>query len=539
MALACCIAATSCARMSRGSETRAIAYDASSTRGLPQLERARHVVRPLEAPRVPTHPFMGPVGTASMHSDPYTTNAYTWRGPLGRDPEVRSRSMAFLGGECPTVTFDRLGRIVTVCVRLRTPTLLLLDPETLDVLASHTLPSRRTPLLDVRAITNDTSGGAYFFLDERGRAVIGTAAGTIELVATVSDANGARFVREREIDLRDALRLPDGELDKITAVLPDYEGRLWFVGRYGTVGFVDRAGRVRRLRLDGEEIQNTFAITEDAAYVVSDHALYRFEAREDAPRIVWRETYDRGTGRKVGQIHQGSGTTPTVLGDYVAIGDNAEPRMNVLVFRRDREPARRLVCAVPVFAPGASASENTFIGHGRSFVVENNAGYDLFTNMTGGRTSAAGVARIDVRPDESGCDVVWESDEISQTTVPKLSTATGLVYLYTKRPGTNGVDAYYFTAIDFHTGRTVFRVLAGTGMRYDNHWAAIALAPDGSAYVGLLNGLLRIADGTPPPRFARVARTRRPTPTSTPTPEVESALQVAAIRTDEVSTRFR
>ena len=102
---------------------------------------------------------------------------------------------------------------------------------------------------------------------------------------------------------------------------------------------------------------------------------------------------------------------------------------------------------------------------------------------------------MDVREDESGCDIVWESSEISQTTVPKLSTATGLIYVYTKLPDApGGVDAYYFTAIDFETGRTAYSVLTGTGMRYDNHWAAITLSPDGTAYVGVLNGLIRVRD---------------------------------------------
>jgi hypothetical protein len=185
--------------------------------------------------------------------------------------------------------------------------------------------------------------------------------------------------------------------------------------------------------------------------------------------------------------------------DYVAIADNAEPRMNVLVYRRHGETGKRAVCKLPVFEPGASATENTLIGYGRSLVVENNAGYDIFRTMRGGRTSAPGIARIDLRADGSGCDLVWQSDEISQTTVPKLSTSNGLVYLYTKRPNAprNG-DAFYFTAIDFATGRTVYRVLTGTGMRYDNNWAAISLAPDGSAFVGVLNGLVRVRDGARP-----------------------------------------
>jgi hypothetical protein len=279
-------------------------------------------------------------------------------------------------------------------------------------------------------------------------------------------------------------------------VLPDYTGNYWFSTRYGRVGVVDAKRAVRVHVLPDEQLQNAFSVAVDGVYVVSDHALYRFQlAADGAPEVLWRESYDRGQHTKLGQINQGSGTTPTLLGDdFVAIADNAEPRMNVLVYRRTADSARA-VCKIPVFEPGQSATENTLIGYGRSLVVENNAGYDIFRTMRRGRTSAPGIARIDLRPDGSGCDVVWQSSEISQTTVPKLSTESGLVYLYTKRPNAprNG-DAYYFTAIDFATGRTVFRVLTGTGVRYDNNWAAISLAPDGSAYVGVLNGLIRVRD---------------------------------------------
>ncbi len=507
----CLILAMGCGHMGVGSHATPIAHDEDDALQVPRGVGAPHAPRPLAAPEVPEHPYMAQHGASCMHVDPYTTNTYEWSGPLGHDPEVTSRSMGYIGGECPTHNFDQQGRMVTVCVRQRSPTLLLLDPNTLQVLAAHSLPTRRTPLFGVRAMTEDTSGGAYFYLDDQDRAVVGTGDGTIAVIGVVEGQDGPRFALERRIALQRELRLPDGSLDKLTAVMPDFQGNYWFVARYGTVGVVTPGGTVKARRLEGEEIENSFSVAEDGVYIVSDHALYRFEVgRRGQPQVVWRETYDRGTRRKVGQINQGSGTTPTLLGDdYVAIADNAEPRMNVLVYRRGREHTNhRRVCATPVFTDGESATENTLIGHGRSLVVENNAGYDIFSTMQDGRTSAPGLARVDIREDESGCDITWESSEISQTTVPKLSTATGLIYLYTKLPDApGGVDAYYFTAIDFETGRTAYSVLTGTGMRYDNHWAAITLSADGTAYVGVLNGLIRVRDR----ETALSART--PTPT--------------------------
>ena len=172
--------------------------------------------------------------------------------------------------------------------------------------------------------------------------------------------------------------------------------------------------------------------------------------------------------------------------------------MNVLVYRRGRDVAgARLVCRQPVFAPGASATENTFVGFGRSIVVENNAGYDLFLTMMFGRTGAGGVARVDLDDDGQGCHVLWESREISPTAVPKLSLGNGLLYLYTKLPDAPWwTDAYYLTAVDFRTGETVYKTLTGTGLGYDNHWAAITIGPDGTAYAGTLRGLLAVRDGS-------------------------------------------
>src|SRR5206468_9188227 len=161
----------------------------------------------------------------------------------------------------------------------------------------------------------------------------------------------------------------------IISCLPDWSGLLWFVTVNALVGTVDPdSGAVQTMRLAGEAIGNSFAVDETGGvFIVSDHALYRFAAgamRE--PVVTWREEYDRGSRLKPGQTNFGSGTTPTLMGTrWVAITDNADPQMHVVVYWRAASIAGpRLLCAVPVFAPGTSATENSLIGTGDSLLVE-------------------------------------------------------------------------------------------------------------------------------------------------------------------------
>ncbi len=292
---------------------------------------------------------------------------------------------------------------------------------------------------------------------------------------------------------------PSGTCDPVTSVMPDWQGRIWWVTRLGRVGTVDpETSRIRSIRLSGEEIQNSFSVAEDGVSIVSDHALYSFRADTDGtPRVQWRQTYDRGTGTKPGSVNRGSGTTPDLFGDgYVAITDNADDRMNVLVYRRGADvPAdERLVCKMPVFAAGKSTTDNSLISWGNSLVVENNYGYENPSSLLFGRSVTGGATRIDVRDDGSGCDTVWESDVRSPSTVPKLSTANGLLYFYAKRPNWLGIDAWYLTAVDFRTGRFRWKQLTGTGPAYDNNWAPVTIGPDGTAYVGVFNGIVAVRD---------------------------------------------
>jgi hypothetical protein len=182
-------------------------------------------------------------------------------------------------------------------------------------------------------------------------------------------------------------------------------------------------------------------------------------------------------------------------GRWVAITDNADP-MNVVVYQRARDPdGRRLVCREPVFEEGASATDQSLIGAGRAVVAENNYGYTIAEAEGGAEGIAPGLQRVDLERDGRGCDTVWESDERAPSVVPKLSRRAGLVYTYTLPMGEDeDDDAWYLTAIDFRTGETVYRRLAGVGLGYNNNYAPVTLARDGTAYVGVLGGVTMFRD---------------------------------------------
>jgi hypothetical protein len=266
------------------------------------------------------------------------------------------------------------------------------------------------------------------------------------------------------------------------------------------VGVVDPSTEAVNVTVLGEEIENSFAVDKTGVYIVSDTAMYRLQADPgQAPVVVWSQVYQNVGLHKPGQFNAGSGTTPTILrGGYVAITDNADP-MNVVVYRTAATLGggeSRVVCEVPVFGAGASATENSLIGAGNSLIVENNYGYQVTRTMNGAVTTP-GLARVDIRPDGSGCDVVWTSAERAPSVVPKVSTKTGLLYIYTKDPDPVNTtsDAWFWTAIDFTTGQTVWKQLAGTGLNFNNHYAGLVIGRrTRTAYLGVIGGIAALRD---------------------------------------------
>ena len=157
---------------------------------------------------------------------------------------------------------------MTICVGLDRPVLALLDPSTLETLAAMDLPPRMrggNPF-------GDFTGGGYFYLDNHDRAVLprpAPPAGRLDHQLRPTSRSTATTTSAA----------PIGSGDGIVSALPDWSGRIWFVTQGG--GRDDRpaqaAGSARAAC--GEGISNSFAVDETGGvYIVSDQALYRFDA---------------------------------------------------------------------------------------------------------------------------------------------------------------------------------------------------------------------------------------------------------------------
>lgn len=462
--------------------------------GIPEFPRPPWVVQsqtgsgaslPILAAPAPRNPAMAAGEWSSIHHDSWMTDAYS--AVSLPDPDTADVVSFFAGGDCASLLWNDDGAIVAMCVSPTEVRAYVLDPRTLAPRVDRRIAQR--PLAS-DALTN-FSGGGYAVLDAGQRLVTPLPGGVIARY-------DARTLDPLDsFDVSASLQSEEG----ITSVVPDWSGLLWFVGREGTIGLLDPDTGGSRAVLAGPggtpvDIENSFAVTEQGAYVVTGAELLHLVARAGAPEIAWRMPYDAGLRLKPGQTSRASGTTPTVFGAggrFVAITDNADPRMNVVVFDVSGDTPVE-VCAVPVFGEGESATENSLIALGDSLLVENNYGYSV-TAVAGGHTTVPGLARIDVTA-ATGCTLAWDSTEV---TIPSLVSkgvlADGAVLTYTKDASPLGTDAWWFTAVDVQSGEMRWRRLAGVGPLLNNHYAAGYVGPDGSVYVGTISGVVALVSG--------------------------------------------
>ncbi|WP_197725396.1 hypothetical protein [Actinoplanes sp. OR16] len=430
-------------------------------------------------PAAPQNPYTAPAGGASTHGDSASAKTFTGRGPAGSAVKVTRSTLL---SACPTLLHGADGQLLGLCTEYigQAPALHLLDSSDGDSLAK--LPIAKGTLL----------GGVYAYVDNQDRVVI--VDGNRDLLR-ISHAGGALTVVERT-----PLAAVIASGDAVVGVVPAYDGKVWFVTAAGLVGAVDTAtGAVWSHQLPaGEKVANSISTVPGRFAVTSDRAVYVFDTARKS--LLWRYAYDRGPARKPGQLSWGSGATPVFFGpvtgyDYVAITDNADPHMNLVVLRTDGPGTP--VCVQPLFTGrAASGTENAPVAVGRSVFITNTYGYDYPALPDDAGTSVpanagfdGGVARIDVDAAGTGCAVTWQISTRSAA-LPRLSVTDGKIYTAIQDGILGDADPFYFAAIDSGTGAVSDKALLGFGLVNPLQTAGTAI--DRSYFQGTVTGLLTI-----------------------------------------------
>ncbi|WP_031516260.1 hypothetical protein [Streptomyces sp. NRRL F-5123] len=442
-------------------------------------------------PLPPQNPATAPNGTATMHGDSASSDTTPYAGP--GTGSVRWTRTA-LASACPTVVIGADGYPVTLCTTIfgQTPTVHLLDPATGDDLASLALPK------------GTLFGGVYAYLDQSGALVV--VDGDDNLLRIGHHQQGGSWALTVDQSTSLAAALPAG--DAVVGLSPGWDGRVWFASAGGVIGTADTTTGAVHTLSTGEGIGNSISTVPGHTAVATDHALYLLgETADGTPVVDWRAPYDRGPGRKPGQLTWGTGATPSFFGpgdgtEYVTVTDNAAPHENLLVYRVADGPAP--VCTTPVLTQYAqSGTEDAVIAGGSSVIVTNTFGYAYPALPDGAPPSVpasanfdGGLSRIDVNADGGGCHVVWNST-VKSAALPRLSVGDGLVYTLTVSGptdvvGSNTFATYSYAALDPATGAAVKTSAIGLGLLYNPLQMTGTTAPDGTLYQGTETGVLRI-----------------------------------------------
>jgi hypothetical protein len=164
-----------------------------------------------------------------------------------------------------------------------------------------------------------------------------------------------------------------------------------------------------------------------------------------------------------------------------------------------------------LFTAGASAVTSAPVAYSsgdiNSVIVAN--GFDappLLTNPTEDGPAnrmdqmPGGVSRVDVLADGTGCQTQWTAP-LRLKTAPVLSATTGLVYGYTQDEvrAATGRYIWYFAALDYPTGRIVWRQRAGAGSTKNDNRQPTILGADGVLFQTVPRGLVWMRDLTQQP----------------------------------------
>ena len=503
-------------------------------------------VKAMNAKRVDENPYMAK-SDANIHHDGYNTDSTDEVLPLGIYPEINVSYERTNANASPAIYFDSYGHAVV-------PLLGGIAIRDLNAEETTTLGYFSPKQHDGGGYVIQSS---YTFLDSENRIVCPTSNNHVLMLRATDEAGNVlpEFEKVLDIDIKAAAEAALGKelTQNLLSVVFDYDGNLWFATggfriypereQQGVMGYIahsaieailngeqadlSKAVFVYGLAL-GEGAENGIAASKDGAVILTNQNCYLLRANNGV-EAVWCTPYE-SVGAKVsgendkttgGGLAWGGGCSPTLTPNLVLFTDNQDI-VNLLAL--DMKTGE-VVASAPVLDDLPEgyqvAVENSAIvyddGEGTvSTIVCNwfgagNAGladpnndssiqsyaniYDQNWLMKGNVMIAPGIERMDTVKTANGYEMksIWSRNDLSDTSILKLSTATGYIYGYVQDVTTG---MWQYIILDFETGETVFTMDVSNKYGYNNMAIGMYAGNSGNALycpTGYLE-LLRLQD---------------------------------------------
>ena len=503
-------------------------------------------IKPLTKKAIDENPYMAK-NDANIHHDCYNSDSTDEVLPVGIYPEINVSYEKVNPNASPAVFFDNYGHSVV-------PLLGGLAIRDINAEETQTLGYFSPKQHDNGDYLIQSS---YSFVDESNRLVCPTNNNhVLMLKATDEDGNVLpEFEKVLDIDIKAAAEAALGKtLDQnLLSVVFDYEGNLWFATggfriypdrkQQGTFGYVSRTAIDKILNGEdvdlsdavfvyelepGEGAENGIAASKEGAVILTNLKCYLLQA-DNGVKKVWETSYksvgakeskegDETTG---GGLAWGGGCSPSLTNDLVMFTDNQDPVNLIAVDMKTGEQ----VASMPVIdelPEGTQVSvENSAIvyddgegtvstivcnwfgaGSAKLGEADNDSSIQSYENIydvgwlrQGNKMIAPGIERVDTVKTEDGYEMksIWCRSDLSDTSMMKLSTATGYIYGYVQDMETG---MWQYIMLDFETGETAFTMDISDKPGYNNMAIGMYAGNSGNALycpTGYLE-LLRLQD---------------------------------------------
>ena len=503
-------------------------------------------VKALNAKRVEENPYMAK-SDANIHHDGYNTDSTDEILPLGIYPEINVSYEKTNANASPAIYFDSYGHAVV-------PLLGGIAIRDLNAEETQTLGYFSPKQHDGGDYVIQSS---YTFLDSENRIVCPTSNNHVLMLRATDEEGNVlpEFEKVLDIDIKAAAEEALGKTleQNLLSVVFDYEGNLWFAtggfriyperAQQGVIGYIARSaidaildGEQTTLTdavfvydlTPGEGAENGIAASKDGAVILTNQNCYLFRANNGV-EAVWCTPYE-SVGAKVskegdkttgGGLAWGGGCSPSLTPELVMFTDNQDP-VNLLAL--DMKTGE-IVASLPVLDELPEgyqvAVENSAIvyddsngtvstivcnwfGAGNAALADPDSDssiqsyaniYDTNWLTKGNIMIAPGIERVDTVKTDNGYEMksIWCRNDLSDTSILKLSTATGYIYGYVQDLESG---MWQYIVLNFETGETVFTMDVSNKYGYNNMAIGMYAGNSGNALycpTGYLE-LLRLQD---------------------------------------------